>query len=69
MSCRIFLLLILFLYSCASNNRMGKVTYSKGGTIESGSSITKCSRPEKRYTKSLEAKVQGSIDSLRKLPK
>jgi hypothetical protein len=48
---------------------MGKVKYGKDGVIESGTSKTKCTPPTKRYTKSIDAVVKGSIDSLLKFPK
>lgn len=62
-------MVILLLLSCNSQSKMGKVKYGKDGVIESGSGITKCTPPAKRYTKSLDAVVKGSFDSLSKYPK
>lgn len=47
---------------------MGKVKYGKGGTIESGTSVTRCTPPAKRYAKNLDAIVKASVDSVGNLP-
>lgn len=62
-------MIILLLFSCNSQSKMGKVKYGKDGVIESGTSKTICTPPTKRYTKSLDAVVKANIDSLAKFPK
>lgn len=62
----IFLLFAISLLSCNSS-KMGRAHYSKDGSIQSGIAKTKCTHPSKRYTKSLDAKVKASIDSITQL--
>ena len=55
----IFITAFLALTSCRSTRTIGE-----GGKIVSGKVYTKCTKPQKRYTKSVEAAVNASIKAL-----
>ena len=49
-------ILILTLTACQGTLKLGK-----RGEIEKGRVLTKCTKPQKRYTKSVDAAVKGSV--------
>jgi len=49
----------LLFFSCKSTLKLGK-----NGEIDSGKIYAKCTKPQKRYTKSIDAAVKGSMQSL-----
>ncbi len=57
-----YFIVILFFTNCKSNQ--GTVIQGKGGEIESGKITVRCSKPLKTYTKELEGKLDGELDSL-----
>ncbi|MES2429386.1 MAG: hypothetical protein V4556_00535 [Bacteroidota bacterium] len=56
----VFIIIITIIISSCRSSR----TIGEGGKIVSGKVYTKCTKPQKRYTKSVEAAVKGSIKAL-----
>lgn len=59
----IFLSLVCLFLSCSSS-KMGKIQYGENGVVKSGTGVSRCTHPQKTYTKSLEVVVKGTIDSI-----
>lgn len=53
---------------CRSKSYQGKVKLGEDGKIVSGTTIQKCTPPQKRYAKNLEIKVKTKVDSLLQIP-
>lgn len=62
----IFLSIVALFHSCNSS-KMGKIQYGENGVIKSGTGVSRCTHPQKTYTKSLEVVVKGTIDSIAKI--
>lgn len=64
----IYLIVFFTFFASCNSSKMGKANYGKDGSINSGVVSTRCTYPLKQYTKSIDAKVKTSIDSLVQLP-
>ncbi len=54
------LLLFLFFISCRNQ---GYVDYGAGGAVTGGKGIVRCTKPSKRYTKTVNVAVKGALDT------
>lgn len=60
--------ILVFLIASCNSKKLGQTNYSEDRKTTSGYSISTCSKPSKRYAKSLDVAVKASFDSLKLLP-